>query len=151
MDPSSPNFIHFSCPLIPWVRDLPWTNPWSDGLTCLMRNVPILTGCPRVINVVRTHEIHSVVNLLERSIPSSSVPFPLFKPTFLPFILYFLYKIYNQANRVSARGHTMMKCSHQVRMTLALQVKRGIRQPPFLLQGMRVWTQIGQRVILLIA
>ena len=55
-----------------------WTDPRSDSSICLLRNIPSLTGWPRVINVVGTRGIYLVVNLLERSVLSSSVPFPLY-------------------------------------------------------------------------
>ena len=194
-----PNFILFSCPFTPWVRHLPWTDLWSDSSTCLLRNVPRLIGQPRVINVVRARGIYSVINLLERSVPSSSLSFPLYEPAFLPLILYLLQRIYDQSatitfdkqayhipsasviytfptnhlqllstlhlllnsrhfldfahpssmqihqclrvypsrvgdrclvrqvtNRVSTRGWATMRCFFQVRITLALQVKKGI-------------------------
>ena len=66
-----------------------WTDSWSDGLICLLRNIPSLIGWPRVINVVGTRGIYLVVNLLERRVPSSFVSFPLYKPASSLFIFYF--------------------------------------------------------------
>ena len=38
--------------------------------------------------------------------------------------------------------------SRQVKKTLTLQVKKGIRPPPLLPQGIRVWRWVGQKAIL---
>ena len=89
MDSSSPKFILFNCPLTLWVRDLPWTDSWSDGSTSLLRDVPRLTNWPRVINFVGTHGDHLVINLLEQSVPSFSchsiyINLPLY-PSFFTF------------------------------------------------------------------
>ena len=65
------------------------TDPCSDGSTCLLRNIPSLTSWLRVINVVGTRGIYLVVNLLERSVPSSSVSFPLYKLASSSLIFYF--------------------------------------------------------------
>lgn len=55
-----------------------------------------LTSYPRVINVVGARGTSSMVNLLERSIPSFSVSFPLYKPASLPLIFYFQRQIHDQ-------------------------------------------------------
>ena len=74
-----------------------WTDSWSDGLICLLRNIPSLIGWPRVINVVGTRGIYLVINLLERSVLSSSVSFPLYKPASTSLIFHFPQKFYNQS------------------------------------------------------
>ena len=94
-------FILFSCPFTPWVYHLLQTDPWSDGLTRLLRSVHRLIDQPRVINVIRAHGVSSVVNFLERSIPSSSASFLLYKPASLPLILYFPQRIHNQSTTIS--------------------------------------------------
>ena len=64
-------------------------DPWGDGSPYVLRSSPFLTGWPRVINVVGTRGIYLVVHLVVRSVPSSSVPFPLYKPAFVTLTFYF--------------------------------------------------------------
>ena len=66
-----------------------WTNPWSDDSICLLRNIPSLTSWPRVINVIGIRGIYLMVNLLEQSVPSSFVSFPLYKSTSSLLIFHF--------------------------------------------------------------
>ena len=66
-----------------------WTDPWSDSSICPLRNIPSLIGWLRVINVVGIRGIYLVVNLLERSVLSSSVLFPLYKLASSSLIFHF--------------------------------------------------------------
>ena len=66
-----------------------WTDPWSDDSICLLRDIPCLRGWPRVINAKRIHGIYLVVYLMVRSVPSSSVPLPLYKPASVILTFYF--------------------------------------------------------------
>ena len=96
-----PNFTLFSCPHTPWVRHPFWMDPWSDDLTHLLRGTLRLSSQPRVINVVGTLGVSSMVNLMERSIPSSYVSSPLYKPASSLLILYFLQRIHDQSATAS--------------------------------------------------
>ena len=78
-----------------------WMDPWSDSLICLLRNIPSLTGWPRVINVVGTRGIYLVVNLLEWSVPSSYVSFPLYKPASSSLIFHFPQKFYDKSATIT--------------------------------------------------
>ena len=97
MDPSSIILPSSVAPSLYGSMISEWTDPWSDGSICLLKNIPSLTSWPRVINVVETRGIYLVVNLLERSIPSSSVSFPLYKPASSSLIFHFPQKFFIRA------------------------------------------------------
>ena len=99
-----------------------WTNPRSDNSICLLRNIPSLTGWPRVINVVETRGIYLVVNLLERSVPSSSMPFPLYKPTSYSLIFHFPQKFYDQSATVTLARQTYRSFGASVIYTFLLLI-----------------------------
>ena len=93
-------FSLFNCPLTPWVRDL-----WVEGLVGWQFNsafwgIPLaLTGRIEVIKWRRTRGAYRMAAHLDRSIPSSSMPFSLYinQVLFLSF-LYFLPKFTISAN-----------------------------------------------------
>ena len=94
-------FSLFNCPLTPWVRDL-----WVEGLVGWQFNsafwgIPLaLTGRIEVIKWRRTRGAYRMAAHLDRSIPSSSMPFSLYKSSSLPFISLLSAKIYDQCEPV---------------------------------------------------
>ena len=89
-EPVFSNFILFNCLLTLWVCHLlSQTDPWSDGLTQLLKNMLWLIGSPRAINVVGACGTFLVVNHSYRSVPSSSLSFPLYIHASLLFIFTF--------------------------------------------------------------
>ena len=97
MDPSSIILPSLVAPSLYGSMISEWTDPWSDGSICLLRNIPSLTNWPRVINVVRVRGIYLVVNLLKQSVSSSFVSFPLYKPASSSLIFHFPQKFFIRA------------------------------------------------------
>ena len=122
MDPSSIILPSSVAPSLYGSVTSEWTNSWSDGLICLLRNIPSLPGWPRVINVVGTRGIYLVVNLLERSVPSSSVSFPLYKPASSSLIFHFPQKFYDQSTTITLVRQTYRSPSASIIYTFLLLI-----------------------------